>query len=493
MSLKKALKNYINIHRYNDNRGYFFAGDLNHNVIVHPISPYLEGKNLENLKSTDGKYFVKEMTKLCNTQGYGTVVYDWINPETKKIEKKISYGFKFEPFNWIIVNGEYYNHLKGKLQKEVISLINKLRYGDNNYFFISDYNSVLISHPYLQNKDFSNIKDKKGNLIVPPMVEIAREEGEGFHSYWWKKNSDDETPYEKLTFSKNFPDWEMVIGTGVYIDDIQKSIEKRKSELLEQLREIVKTTKISKTGYLYIFNNKADMLIHPNSNIDGKNFAKLKNPTKGTYIFEDLIKSAHDKGENKLYYKWDKPSDKDNYVYDKISWTKHIPELDWYIASSVYLDEIRDSSNHLKNYITIFSSLVGILSLIIVFFYLKRLLYPITQLTELTNKVSHGNFNVKSKVKTDDEIGQLSKNFNIMIDTIKDNINNLDIKIKEKTKELTNEQKFIQSIMNSQSNIVVTCKNNIIQTGNKAFFNFFDVDNINEFKHAYGNMYIKCI
>lgn len=42
-----------------------------------------------------------------------------------------------------------------------------------------------------------------------------------------KKNNNDPTPYEKLTFS-NFLKWNMVVGTGVYIDDIEKGVEKEK-------------------------------------------------------------------------------------------------------------------------------------------------------------------------------------------------------------------------------------------------------------------------
>ncbi len=50
------------------------------------------------------------------------------------------------------------------------------------------------------------------------------------------------------------------------------------------------------------------------------------------------------KGSKELYYKWDKPNDKGNYIYDKVSWIKHIPKLDWYICSSAYIDDFKESS-----------------------------------------------------------------------------------------------------------------------------------------------------
>jgi len=93
-----------------------------------------------------------------------------------------------------------------KFKQEVINLVRELRYGDGNYFFIYNYNNIAISHPYIQGKDMTNIRDKKGKLIVPPFIKIAREKGEGFYSYWWKKNKKDDIPVAMIIcqFGKSF-------------------------------------------------------------------------------------------------------------------------------------------------------------------------------------------------------------------------------------------------------------------------------------------------
>jgi signal transduction histidine kinase len=432
--LKEKIKSYINMYRYNNGTGYYFINDST-KTYMHPIVPSLNGKDLKDIKDADGVYFIREFVNVCKKNGSGIVRYKWENHKTKEIEDKISYVFTFEPFDWIIGTGEYYSVLNKKLQNEVIELINKLRYDGNNYYYISDYNSVLISHPYLQGKDFSNIKDKKGNLIVPPMVEIARKQGEGFHSYWWKKNNSDETPYEKLTFAKNFPNWKMVIGTGVYIDDIAQEVEKRKRELMLQLQEIIKTTKIGKTGYMYIFDGKANMLIHPDTNINGSNIKKLKIPATGTYIFDDLVNAF--KTTKEFFYKWDNPSDKGNYDYDKVSWIEYLPELDWYICSSAYVDEFEDSANEVRDFIILIAIVIFIFSAFYSFFFLRNLLKPISNLSQLALKVTQGDYSVRSSdLKRDDEIGLLSHEFNNMVETIEDNIENLDKKVEDKTKQL---------------------------------------------------------
>jgi len=433
--LKNAIRNYTKIYRHDSlNTGYFWINDFNATMIMHPIQTYLNGDNLMEFKDPNGVYLFKDFVNTCKKNGAGIVKYQWENPDSKRVEDKISYVFTFEPFQWIFGTGEYYAVLKKKFKNEVIDVVNRLRYGENNYFYITDYDSILISHPYLQGKDLSKVRDIKGNYILPPMIKIARENGEGFHRYWWKKNSDDDTPYEKLTYAKNFPDWNMVIGTGVYIDDIEKEVAKRKKELMQQLQEIIKTTKIGKTGYLYIFDNKAKMLIHPNSNINGKNFSTMKNPSKGTYIFDDLVKAS--KGSKELFYKWDKPSDKGNYIYNKVSWIEYVPELDWYIVSSAYVDEFKASATEVRKFILILALIIFIISVLYSFIFLRNLLNPISNLSQLTLKIRDGDYSVRSDIQRDDEIGLLSNEFNKMLETIEYNIENLDKNVQEKTKEL---------------------------------------------------------
>ena len=434
-ALKKAIKNYTKIYRHDSlETGYFWINDFHANMIMHPIQTYLDGKNLMEYKDPKGVYLFKDFVKTCQEKGAGIVKYQWENPNTKRIEDKISYVFTFEPFHWIFGTGEYYSVLKNKFLNEVMDLVSKLRYDKNNYFYITNYDNVLISHPYLQGQDLSEVKDIKGNYIIPPLIKIAREKGEGFHRYWWKKNSKDNTPYEKLTYAKDFPDWKMVIGTGVYIDDIEKEVAKRKKELMTQLQEIIKTTKIGETGYLYIFDAQGNMLIHPNSNINGKNFSKLKNPSKNTYIFDDLVKA--EKGSKELFYKWDKPTDKGNYIYNKVSWIEYLPELKWYIVSSAYVDEFKTSSNEVRHFVLLLALIIFIVSALYSFIFLRNLLGPISDLSALALKITDGDYSMRSHLKREDEIGLLSNEFNKMLETIEDNIENLDKNVQEKTKEL---------------------------------------------------------
>ena len=323
---------------------------------------------------------------------------------------------------------------KEQLKNEALDRISKLRYAHSNYVFVVDYNATMLSHPYIpKGSDMSKVKDIKGRLIVPRLIEIAREKGEGYIQYWWPKNNNENKAYEKLTYSRDCPQWKMVIGTGVYIDDIQKEVERRKEELFNELRQIMKKTKIGQTGYIYIFDENR-MIIHPNSNINGKNFRKLPNPGKGTYIYDDLVKAA--KGSGVLRYKWDKPTDKGNYIYDKISWIKYVPSMKLYVVSSAYVDELEEVSTNLHDKIIYLAVLILFLSLLFSTIYLRKLLRPIQELADTAQEIAKGNYRIRAKVNTNDEVGMLARHFNMMVDRLEDQIVNLDKKIQEKTAEL---------------------------------------------------------
>lgn len=340
-----------------------------------------------------------------------------------------------------------------KAKKHVLEEMRKFRYGRDDYVWVADYNSVLISHPdpKLHQSDFSNVKDIYGNLIVPPMVAVARDKGEGYTSYWWRRLGEDE-PIEKLTFSRNFSPWNWVIGTGLYIDDVKQEVARRRAKMIEELRALLKKTKIARSGYVYIFDSRMNMIIHPNSNIENTNFSKMLNPITGKSIGKELIEVANHPG-TMLRYVWDRPEDRNNYVYDKISWVRYYAPFDWYIASSVYLDELNSSANKLRNRVFWVSFGMAVVLISLSSFYLKKMLVPIQTLSKMTVQVEKGDLDTRCQVSGNDEISVLASGFNNMVGELKSFINELDQKVTERTREVEEKNQRLQFEIDERSRI----------------------------------------
>lgn len=70
---------------------YVFVLDFKGKNLADGGNPDLVGNNHLGFKDTNGKYFVKEMIRIAKSKGEGWVEYMWLNPNTKKIQPKITY------------------------------------------------------------------------------------------------------------------------------------------------------------------------------------------------------------------------------------------------------------------------------------------------------------------------------------------------------------------------------------------------------------------
>jgi diguanylate cyclase (GGDEF)-like protein len=350
-------------------------------------------------------------------------------------------------------------------QQQALRHIRNFQYGNNDYVWVSDYNSVLISHPdpKLHNQDFSRITDIDGRLIVPPMIKGAREQGEGFHTYSWHRLGSSKA-INKLTFYKNVPEWKWVIGTGVYTDDIDEEVARRKQRFIEELRDHLRHTPVANTGYIYVFDSNMNMIIHPNSNIENTRIEKLLDPVTQRPIADELIAAAQT-SDNELHYMWDKPSDPGHYVYDKISWIKYFKPFDWYIVSSVYTEELERGGRALAHRLLALSLVGLIITIGIAWLFVRALITPIKKLATAAESISHGDLSRKTRLNRKDELGTLGEAFNLMVDELRDQIDLLEHRVAERTGELTSWVAQLENrnreiaIFNSMSEWLLACRN----------------------------------
>jgi PAS domain S-box-containing protein len=114
-------------------------------------------------------------------------------------------------------------------QKRAISHIEFLRYGSErkDYFWVTDMHPSMIMHPYrkdLNGADLSDFKDVRGSRLFVEFVKVAREKNEGFVEYYWQWKDNPDRVVPKQSFVKLFAPWNWVIGTGIYLDDVNQEI-----------------------------------------------------------------------------------------------------------------------------------------------------------------------------------------------------------------------------------------------------------------------------
>ena len=141
-----------------------------------------------------------------------------------------------------LVNEYYVDYRSGALlEQEAMSMaaerIGEMRYGDDrkDYFWITDMRPYMVMHPYrkeLNGTDLSDYIDPDGKKLFVESVKVVEEKGEGFIDYKWQWKDDTTMIVPKLSYVKGFDEWQWIIGTGIYLEDVKQEIKLIKRNLL---------------------------------------------------------------------------------------------------------------------------------------------------------------------------------------------------------------------------------------------------------------------
>ncbi|WP_457577267.1 methyl-accepting chemotaxis protein [Desulfomarina sp.] len=229
---KEEAKRIIRAMRYAGGN-YLWINDLQAVMVMHPIKPALEGKDLSGFKDPAGKKLFMEMVEVAREKGEGFVSYKWPKPGKEEPVAKLSYIRHFKPWGWVIGTGVYLETAEERFKEEAKRQISNLRFGPEgkDYFFIVDMSGAIVMHPIkpsLNGKNMLDFKDPNGKKLFAEMIRVCREKGEGFVDYLWAKPGKDK-PVAKLSFVKLFPQWNWIVGTGVYIDDIDDAMARQEN------------------------------------------------------------------------------------------------------------------------------------------------------------------------------------------------------------------------------------------------------------------------
>jgi len=102
----------------------------------------------------------------------------------------------------------------------------------DGYFFVFSEQAISLAHaakPSLEGKDLSGLKDENGVAIIKELVVAAKSGGDYVAYNWPRPNSD--YAAAKLGYAKLQKDWNWMVGTGVYVDDIDAVFQRAALEL----------------------------------------------------------------------------------------------------------------------------------------------------------------------------------------------------------------------------------------------------------------------
>lgn len=365
---------------------YIFVFDMNGVELVLPPFPNLEGRNLLDMKDTQGKQPIREMLELVQTRGSGWVDYMWPKPGESVSTQKSAYVTKAKIGDqWVLVGSGVYLADAPKAAPvartmtapELITLVRdgaavfKKRgekaypefreqgskwFRDDTYFFVWTMDGTRVFHaanPEGEGRNVSGMKDILGRPIGQMILDAVKNpSGEGWIHYLYPEPGN-VFPTWKSTFLKRvtFPSGKPhIIGCGIYnmqmdkafIEDVVNRaatlVAERGKQAFGQLRDRTGPFVFMDT-YVFVTAPDGTELVNPaQPSLEGRNLIDLKD-LKGEAVIRDEIAAAMKDGSAWLDLYWYKPGQ--NTPARKRTFVRKVQsgEDTYIVGSGLYLEE----------------------------------------------------------------------------------------------------------------------------------------------------------
>ena len=208
------------------------------------------------------------------------------------------------------------------------------------------------------------------------------------------------------------------------IDSYEYSFKEFAISELEKIH-YTKTKKV----YPFILNDKRHLILHPTLTDDDFETYSTSKVHKKTLQLKEGNFDISVQGTNKWII------------------IKQFKKWDWIVGYSIPLNiKYEDIHDYRNKFLILTLIIVSFISLSIIFI-VRYVLSPIEKLTIASKKIADGDLDSEIKISGSSEIIQLSSSFSIMKNKIKQNINNLEYKVEERTIELTQSNKELEEII----------------------------------------------
>ncbi len=276
-----ALK-YIS---FSNKRAYYFINTNDGKAVLFNTKSKLD-KNISvwDLKDKKGKYIIRRQAKIAKEDEEDFLINYFIKPDESSGEEypKISFVKMFKPFNWHIGTGEYLDDFRKDIQQEILDRISNIRFGKEGYIFVNriDGSALVFNGKKLDKPKFwGNFKDINGVKVFQEELKASQKpEGDYFHYTFKKLTNDSYVP--KIGFAKQLKEWEWIIGSGIYVDEINKIIKERETQLREDIKINILTIFIFLlflTVIIFFFSKSITNYINFNIKILNKFFEEASN------------------------------------------------------------------------------------------------------------------------------------------------------------------------------------------------------------------------
>ena len=187
--------------------------------------------------------------------------------------------------------------------------------GKTGYIYCLNSAGIIVNHPVqaLMGVDLSGYA----------FIREQKRRKAGYVEYDWQ-NPNEDHPRAKALYMTYFAPWDWIISVSSYRREFNELIN------VDDFRDSILSLKFGQSGYSFVIDTKGNLILHPK--LEGINILD-KADAEGRQFIRELI----NRRSGKITYAWKNPGEP--YAREKLVLFNYLPEYDWIVATSSYLDE----------------------------------------------------------------------------------------------------------------------------------------------------------
>jgi PAS domain S-box-containing protein len=338
-----------------------------------------------------------------------------------------------------IVAALYAEHVAGRLSLETAKaearkVLFSQTIGQTGYIYCLDSRGTAVEHPLA---GVAGVNFSEYGFITE---QVRRKEG--YLEYEWQ-NPGDPKPRSKALYMIYFEPWDWIISVSSYRDEFRQLIN------ISDFKERIMAFQFGKSGYSYVIDGKGQVIVHPY--LTGELYDARDED--GQYIIRRQCETKN----GQLIYKWRNPGETQPRM--KIVIYSYIPEYDWIVGATGYLDEFHAPLKAIRA--TILTTLVVLLGIVLVttLSIAGSITRPLRQLEKQLAAGAQGNLSGRLAIRNRDEIGNLAVYYNDFMDRLQHYSQKLEAEVAERRKTAEalqkSEEMFSKAFRSSPSGIFI--------------------------------------
>ncbi|AAU45444.1 cache domain-containing protein [Burkholderia mallei] len=111
------------------------------------------------------------------------------------------------------------------LRLQALAMLQRMEFGPDGYFFVYDLHGNALMHPREPERvghNYWTLRDPRGSPTIQQLI-AAASRGGGYVRYVWQRPSTGKLA-PKLGYVVSLPRWGWMIGTGIYLDDVDNAL-----------------------------------------------------------------------------------------------------------------------------------------------------------------------------------------------------------------------------------------------------------------------------